>query len=213
MRFYIRWAWRAAFVSAVLTIMGASSCLAWQQGRDDDLEPGTFLIAPRRAADPSFASTVVLLVRTDDSGALGLVINRPTNLLVSSVLQDYKPARHVKDRAFSGGPVQADALLALYRSAKKQDDASPVFRDVYLVSTRAALERVLRSKPDARNLRIYLGYTGWGPGQLEHEMNLDVWRVLPADAESVFAADPSAVWQRLIERTELRFAFNVRPSH
>ena len=59
-----------------------------------------------------------------------------------------------------------------------------------LVSTRAALERVLRSKPDARNLRIYLGYTGWGPGQLEHEMNLDVWRVLPADAESVFAADP-----------------------
>ena len=56
MRFYIRWAWRAAFVSAVLTIMGASSCLAWQQGRDDDLEPGTFLIAPRRAADPSFAS-------------------------------------------------------------------------------------------------------------------------------------------------------------
>jgi putative AlgH/UPF0301 family transcriptional regulator len=44
-------------------------------------------------------------------------------------------------------------------------------------------------------------------------MNLDVWRVLPADAESVFAADPSAVWQRLIERTELRFAFNVRPPH
>ena len=106
MRFYIRWAWRAAFVSAVLTIMGASPCLAWQQGRDDDLEPGTFLIAPRRAADPSFASTVVLLVRTDESGALGLVINRPTNLLVSSVLQDYKPAWHVKDRAFSGGPVQ-----------------------------------------------------------------------------------------------------------
>ena len=215
MRVYVRSAWRAVLVSAVLTVVagGASSCLALQQGAGDDLGPGTFLIAPRRAADPNFAGTVVLLVRLDDSGALGLVINRPTDLLVSRVLQDYKPARHVKDRAFSGGPVQADALLALYRSAKKPDDASPVFRDVYIVSTRSALERVLRLKTDARNLRIYLGYTGWGPGQLEHEMDLDVWRVLPADADSVFAADPSAVWQRLIERTELRFAFLVEPPY
>lgn len=208
MRVYVRLAWRTLLVSAALAIVAsaASPGFALRQGGADDLRPGTFLIAPRRAADPSFAGTVVLLVRIDDSGALGLVINRPTDLLVSSVLQNYKSARHVKDRAFSGGPVQADALLALYRSSRKLDDASLVFRDVYFVSTRPALERVLRSKPDARNLRIYLGYTGWGPGQLEHEMDLDVWRVLPADADSVFAADPLAVWQRLIERTELRFA-------
>jgi putative transcriptional regulator len=214
MQVYVRSVSRAVLVSAVLTVVagGGVSCLALQQGRADDLQPGTFLIAPRKAADPSFAGTVVLLVRIDDSGALGLVINRPTDLLVSSVLQEYKPARHAKDRAFSGGPVQADALLALYRSARKLDDASLVFRDVYLVSTRTALERVLKLSPDARNLRIYLGYTGWGPGQLEHEMDLDVWRVLPADADSVFAADPAAVWQRLIERTELRFALNVGPA-
>jgi len=213
MRVNVRSIWRTVLVIAVLMVaaLGASLCFASQQGGADDLGPGTFLIAPRRAADPNFAGTVVLLVRMDESGALGLVINRPTDLLVSSVLQDYKPARHVKDRAFSGGPVQADAVLALYRSSKKMDDASLVFRDVYLVSTRATLQHVLRSKPDAGNLRIYLGYTGWGPGQLEHEMDLDVWRVLPADAASVFSADPGGLWHRLIERTELRFALAVRP--
>jgi putative transcriptional regulator len=213
MRVYVRSGWRMLLVvSAALAIAAgaASPGLALQQAADD-LTPGTFLIAPRKAADPSFAGTVVLLVRIDDSGALGLVINRPTDVMVSTVLPDYKSARHVKDPAFSGGPVQADALLALYRSARKPDEASLIFRDVYLVSPRAGLERVLQLKPDAHNLRIYLGYTGWGPGQLEHEMDLDVWRVLPADADSIFAADPSAVWQRLIERTELRFALMMRP--
>lgn len=208
MRMPVGSVWQPLLITAVFTAMATAppACLALTQA-SEEIGPGTFLIAPRRAADPNFAGTVVLLVRIDDSGALGLVINRPTDVPVSSVLQDFKPARHVKEHAFSGGPVQAQALLALYRSAKKMDDASRVFDDVYLVSTRTALERVLRSKPDPHHLRIYLGYTGWGPGQLEHEMDLDVWRVLPADADTVFAADPSSVWPRLIERTELRFAF------
>jgi putative transcriptional regulator len=172
----------------------------------EDLAPGTFLIAPRKAADPHFAGTVVLLVRTDDSGSLGLIINKPTEVPVSRLLQNYKAARDVNARAFSGGPVQGNALLVLYRSSRKIDDASVVFQDVYLISTRAALDRVLKTKPDAQNFRVYLGYTGWGPGQLEHEMELDVWRVLPADTASIFASDPSSVWQHLIERTEVRFA-------
>jgi putative transcriptional regulator len=145
----------------------------------------------------------------DDSGALGLVINRPTDVPVAALLQNYKPARHIKDTAFSGGPVQQEALLALYRSAKKIEDASLIFQDVYLVSTQPALQRVIGLKPNAHNLRVYMGYTGWAPGQLQHEMDLNVWRILPADADTVFAADPAAVWQRLIERTELRYALNT----
>lgn len=177
----------------------------------DDIGPGTFLIAPRQAADPSFAGTVVLLVRIDQSGALGLVINRPTDLSVSRILPDIKPAQDVKDHAFAGGPVQADALSALYRSGKKLEDATLVFKDVYLVSTRAVLERVLRLKPTARRFRVYLGYTGWGPGQLEHEMDLNVWRILPADADSIFSADPATVWPHLIDRTEMRLAIVSAP--
>jgi putative transcriptional regulator len=206
MRVSLRSLWLKAFVST-LVIAGCAATAAAQTS--DRISAGTFLVAPRHAADPSFAETVVLLVRMDDSGALGLVINRLTNVPVSVVLPDYKPARQNKDHAFSGGPVQQESLLALYRSSRKIEGASPVFQDVYLVSTRAALDRVLHLKADARNLRVYLGYTGWGPGQLQHEMDLNVWRVLPADADTVFAADPSAVWQQLIERTELRLALNT----
>jgi putative transcriptional regulator len=209
MRMSVRSRWQTALVSAVL-VSGSLALAGLAHAQESDgIGPGTFLVAPRRAADPSFAGTVVLLVRSDHSGALGLVINRPTDVPVSAVLQDYKPAPRVKDHAFSGGPVQEEALLALYRSPKKIEETSLIFQDVYLVSTRPALEHIFRLKPDPRTLRVYMGYTGWGPGQLQHEMDLNVWRVLPADADSVFAADPSAVWQKLIERTELRFALNI----
>ncbi len=197
---------RAAIVSAIVVAGGcafAGSADAQERG---SIGAGTFLVAPRQAADPSFAETVVLLVRMDDSGALGLVINRPTHVPVSTLLQNYKPARGLRDNAFAGGPVQQEAVLALYRSAKRIAEASLIFQDVYLVSTRPALEHIFGLKPNAQNLRVYMGYTGWGPGQLQHEMDLNVWRILPADAETVFTKDPAAVWRRLIEQTELRYA-------
>lgn len=176
-----------------------------------DLGPGMFLIAPRRAADPNFAATVVLLIHIDESGALGLVINRPTEVRLTQLFHDIKSARKLAGTAFLGGPVQTDSALALTRTSKKTDDSSPIFDDVYLVSTRSALERVIALKPSANSFRVYLGYTGWGPGQLEHEMDLDVWRVLPADAGTVFSPDPSTVWPHLIDRTELRFAQRWNP--
>jgi putative transcriptional regulator len=168
--------------------------------------PGKFLVAPRQALDPNFANTVVLLVRYDETGALGLVINRPTKVPISKLFQDSKVARRLEDPAYAGGPVQEDAILALSRSEKKLDEAAQVIENVYLLSTRHSLDRMLSSKPSPNNLRVYLGYTGWGPGQLDHEMDLDVWLVLPGDADSIFDPDPKSVWPRLVDRTEVRFA-------
>jgi putative transcriptional regulator len=176
------------------------------QSQSDNLTPGLFLVAPRHPADRTFAETVVLLIRHDQTGTLGVVINRPTNIAISRVFEDTKPARRLNDSAYAGGPVQAASVLALYRSGKKVEEATPVFGDVYLISTKPALDRVFSSKPTAKNFRVYLGYTGWAPGQLEHEMELEMWRVLPGDSDSVFDPDPSSVWPRLIERTELRYA-------
>jgi putative transcriptional regulator len=184
----------------------ASPGQAQGQPGSDDLAPGLFLVAPRHAADRSFAETVVLLLHHDQTGTLGVVINRPTNIAISRVFEDMKPAQRINNLAYAGGPVQAEAVLALYRSNKKIDDAAPVLGDVYLISTKAALDKVFGSKPTAKNLRVYLGYTGWAPGQLEHEMELEMWRTLPGDSESVFDPDPSSVWPRLIERTEMRYA-------
>lgn len=198
---------------AILVVLSGQMCFAASPGRaagqadSPELAPGLFLVAPRNAADQSFAETVVLLLHHDQTGTLGVVINRPTKIAISRVFGDTKTARHINDSAYAGGPVQAEAVLALYRSSKKIDEAAPVFADVYLISTKTALDRIFNAKPTAKNFRVYLGYTGWAPGQLEHEMELEMWRVLPGDSDSVFDPDPSSVWPRLIERTELRYAW------
>jgi putative transcriptional regulator len=177
-----------------------------QGPESEGLASGKFLVAPRQAVDPNFANTVILLVRYDETGALGLVINRPTRVPLSKLFQDSKVARHLEDPAYAGGPVQEDAILALSRSDKKLEGAAPVIDKVYLLSTRRTLDQMLSSKPTPSNLRVYLGYTGWGPGQLDHEMDLDVWLIVPGEADSIFDPDPKSVWPRLVDRAELRFA-------
>jgi putative transcriptional regulator len=182
------------------------SVISLQGPESEGLAAGKFLVAPRQALDPNFANTVVFLVRYDETGALGLVINRPTKVPISKLFQDSKVARQIVDPAYAGGPVQEDAILALSRSDKKLDGAALVIDNVYLLSTRHTLDRILSTKPGPSNLRIYVGYTGWGPGQLDHEMDLDVWLVVPGEAGSIFDPDPKAVWPRLVDRAELRFA-------
>jgi putative transcriptional regulator len=207
---------------AALTVFFAASLLAAVQGLHtpgrfrqaaDKLAPGTFLLAPHKAADPSFAQTVILLIRTDESGALGLVINKPTTVSVSTAFPDLRAARNMTAHCYAGGPVQPEAAMALYHSSQKEQDAIAVIPDVYLVSHLTALTRILNGKPTGKNLRVYLGYTGWGPGQLEHEMDLEVWRILPAGADEIFSADPAGVWPRLIQQTELRYALLRQSFH
>lgn len=174
--------------------------------RNDGLAAGEFLIAPREPMDPHFATTVVLLISYDEGGAVGLVINRPTEIPIARALEGLKPAKKASGHVYAGGPVQPEAVFALYRAERKAGKGKRLFGDVYLASTRPGLESALASKRTAEALRVYLGYTGWAPGQLEHEMDLDVWRILPADAQSVFSPDASSVWPRLIEKTEMRLA-------
>lgn len=198
-----------AIIMAVLALSGgifAQSTLHSVQADSDDLARGKFLIAPRESQDPNFAGTVVLLIHYDDDGAVGLVINRPTKLPLSQLFDEVSSARKIGDVAYFGGPVELRDVLALCRSRKKPEASIRMFGDVYLLSTKAGLEKALSSKPTPKTLRVYVGYTGWAPGQLEHELDLGAWRVLPGDEESVFDADPAGVWPRLIDRTEMRVA-------
>lgn len=198
------------FVFAGQLCLGGGPSPRQFQSNADKLVPGCFLVAPREAMDNTFAETVILLIHRDDNGAMGLAINRPTKIAISRVLDDEKAARNLSDFAYAGGPVQEESVFALSRVDKKPGNAERIFNDIYLIATRSELSKVLRAKPTAKNFRVYLGYTGWAPGQLEHEMELGAWSILPGDDESVFDADPSKVWPRLIERTEMRFVLLFR---
>ena len=171
----------------------------------DDLAIGKFLVASRELGDPNFAETVVLLVHYDEEdGAVGLIVNRRTDVPLSRVFPEQAKGR--TDPVYMGGPVQPASALALLKSADKPKDANRVIAGVYLISGKALLEKTLVAKADPDAFHVYLGYAGWGRGQLEHEVGLGAWHILPADAATVFHSDPDSVWPRLIRQTELRIA-------
>lgn len=172
-----------------------------------ELAPGTFLVASRDLSDPNFSETVILLLRYDEEqGAMGLIVNRRSDLPLSRVFEEVKPAKERKDMAYQGGPVEQGNVLALLKSSAKLDQDQRVFAGVYLISTKELLEKTLADKAEPNVFHVYLGYAGWGPGQLEHEVELGAWHLMAPDAASVFDADPDSVWPRLIRRTELRIA-------
>ena len=173
----------------------------------DDLAVGRLLIASRDLGDPNFAKTVILLVHYDeDKGAVGLVVNKRTDVPISRVFHDLKEASGRNDPVYIGGPVELNSVLALLKSASKLEGASRVFGDVYLISNKDLLTKTLASRAEATVFHAYIGYAGWTGGQLEHEVDSGAWHILPADTATVFHSDPDAVWERLIRRTETQIA-------
>ncbi len=168
--------------------------------------PGKFLIAHRSLLDPNFTRTVVLLVRYGEDGAMGLILNRPTKVPLSRALDGLKDAKSRSDPVYLGGPVEVGGVVALLRSRDKLTDARHVFADIYLLSTKTSLERALAAGADSGGLRAYLGYAGWGAGQLDHEIELGSWLVWRGDPATVFDPDPETMWSRLIQKTEARIA-------
>ena len=165
---------------------------------------GTFLLAAPRLADPRFARTVVLLLEYDESGALGLVINRPTRLSLRDALATPLPGSdgHV---VFSGGPVEHRRLIALLRSPDAVADAEHVFGDVYASGSIDTLRRMLERDGHAADVHTYLGYAGWSPGQLDAEIARGDWIVTPADAASIFDTPLADVWRGLMRRNAGRW--------
>jgi putative transcriptional regulator len=171
------------------------------------VKPGVFLYASPAIRDPNFAETVVLLLQHSTEGSLGLVVNRPTRVPLREAVPDLAESKGLTLRLHYGGPVEPDVVLALVRSPRKLEGAERVLPDVQL-STEPRRWKEVAAEPDAQSrLRVYSGYAGWAPGQLDREMRLQGWVVAPADARSVFSPDPEALWPRvhdLMKRIEAR---------
>jgi len=181
------------------------------RGRLKDLGAGKFLVAARNLPDPHFGGSVVLLAEYGKEGAMGLIINVPTEVPVSRVLGDMKGAGGRSEAVYFGGPVATTGVVALVRTRTASPDSRRVIDDVHMITDRAALESALASRAKPSELRVYLGYAGWGAGQLETEMARGAWHVLPAEAELVFDPEPDSVWRRQIDRTERLVALRSAP--
>jgi len=169
-----------------------------QPGGSQPIASGKLLIASRAVEDPNFARTVVLLVRFDERGTMGLVLNRPTSVPLSRMLEKLPAAQKRTDPVFYGGPIGRSGVLALVRSSESLAGAARVLEGVYLISSADGLAAVLQANVKAENLRVFQGYAGWRPGRLEAEVALGFWHVAPASANLVFHSNPAGLWEILI---------------
>lgn len=173
---------------------------------EDEIEEGKILVADRDLKDPNFANTVVVIITYDERGTVGLIVNRQSDTPVTRILDGVKEAAGRKDLAFEGGPLEGKSVLALLRSAGNVPGTKHLFGDVYAVLSEEPLRQALKDSAGSDRLRFYLGYAGWGPGQLEAEVDAGAWQVLDGNAKTVFDATPDTLWERLTRRSTLRVA-------
>ncbi len=169
----------------------------------DTVTRGTFLLADPRIVDPNFSKTVVLILHHDEGGTMGLIINRSTHQPLSDLLPEEKqisPAAWV----FFGGPVSDETLTVLFRAERPPKPGVPVFENIYASQDAEVLASLLAVETPQVLFRLYAGYAGWGPGQLQSEIARGDWRLAPADADLIFKETSDRVWPEMFDRSQKR---------
>lgn len=181
-----------------------------------EVGPGMLLVATPTLLDPNFADSVVLLLDADEEGALGVILNRPSSVLVADVVDGWSDLCAQPEVLFRGGPVSPDGAIALatLAGAGAAPDAPVGFRPLAgrlgLVDLDTPLELVEGSLAD---LRLFAGYAGWGAGQLEQEVAEGAWYVLPSLAGDVFREDTATLWRDVLRRQPGELAWHsTRPA-
>jgi putative transcriptional regulator len=160
---------------------------------------GRLLVAEPMLGDPNFDRTVVLVIQHSAEGALGLVLNRPTDVAVAEALPGWEGVATEPAVLHLGGPVEEQSGWCLARARHPDDLVGfvPVIGDLGLVD----LELDPRDVGESFHaVRLYAGYSGWGPGQLEHELAQDAWFVADAEPDDPFLPEGPALWKRILAR-------------
>ena len=157
-------------------------------------------------ADPNFARSVILITEHNDEGAMGVVLNRPSETDVDEVAPELAPVTD-GEPVFIGGPVQPKALVVLAEFAEPDAAAWIVAADVGFVAAETEGDRL---ESAVRRGRVYAGYSGWGAGQLEAELDDEAWIVEPPLPTELFPEDPNRLWQDVLERKGGQFALIAR---
>lgn len=155
---------------------------------------GSLLIAGATLLDPNFRRTVVLLAEHGDEGALGIVLNRPAGIPVDEVAPPLAGFVDPGATIYLGGPVQKEAVLILAEFEEPDVPERPI------VGTVGFAQPDLPMLTAIRRARVFSGYAGWGPGQLEAEMKENAWITEPALPDDAFTAQPDRLWATVLRR-------------
>lgn len=168
---------------------------------------GQLLVASAGLLDPNFRRTVVLLTEHNDDGAMGVVLNRPTPIPVAEVVEHLSILVEDGAMLYVGGPVQPEAVVALADLADPELAAALALGSIGYLPTDVDPHEIAAS---VRQVRVYAGYSGWGPGQLEAELEQDAWITEPATPDDVFSDDADGLWSAVLRRKGGAYAILAR---
>jgi len=168
---------------------------------------GQLLIAGPPLLDPNFWRTVVLVVEHSEEGALGLVLNRPSETTVREAVAELAELVGEDERLFIGGPVQPSAVIVLAQFEDPGDAALTAFDDVGVLGTASGPEHL---SVGVRQARAFVGHAGWGPGQLDTELERDDWILESSTLQDAFTADPPELWSSVLTRKGGSYALVAR---
>lgn len=189
------------FLVGLWLLLSARPALAQHEFSPSSLETGALLVASPSLDDPNFHHSVLLIIEHGRGGTVGLILNRPTDVLLSDVLQDLPMLKRTPHRLFAGGPVGQTQLVLLFRLEGPYPDTRLIFNRIY-VGTPGVLERIITQPKPAETFRAFVGFAGWAPGQLEREMREGAWGVLPKNVFDIFDKDPATLWSDSITRLQ-----------
>jgi putative transcriptional regulator len=158
---------------------------------------GRLLVASPSLFDPNFRRSVVLIAEHSDEGAMGVVLSRPSETTVAEAVPALEPLVAEGDVVHVGGPVQQEAVLVLAEYDDPDEAAAVVFDGVGFMPGDSDPDDVAEA---TRRARVYVGYAGWGEGQLEAELEEESWLVLEPDAGDVFAPVGQDLWSAVLAR-------------
>jgi putative transcriptional regulator len=162
---------------------------------------GNLIVSSPSLHDPNFRRTVVLMTHHDEEGAMGLVLSRPSEVPVADAVPGLADLSDAEDVVYVGGPVQPEVVVALTELDEPDETVDPIVGAVGFLPGDGEPDEL----PIAR-IRVFAGYSGWGPGQLEAEMEESAWIVVPAEADDVFAPDPDELWRTVLHRKGGKYA-------
>lgn len=187
----------AAFAVGLTLALVAAAPFAVRAAGPTKARPaqGRFLVASPRLIDPNFARTIVLLTKYGPEGAMGFVVNHPTDVSIADVVPEYSEMSRSNEKVYVGGPVRPHGLLFFVRTQERPKGSQHIFEDVYLSGNLELLEKLVDGGKSDTSFRVYAGYAGWAAGQLEAEIARGDWLVKSADADSLFL-DDEKLWRR-----------------
>ncbi|HEY6962023.1 MAG TPA: YqgE/AlgH family protein [Gaiellaceae bacterium] len=156
---------------------------------------GRLLVSSPALVDPNFRKTVVLIAHHDDDGAMGLVLSRPSDVLATEAVPALAGLPGADEPIFVGGPVQPEAFMVLAEFEDVAEAAAPIMGGLGFMPADAEPDELAILR-----MRLFAGYSGWGVGQLEAELDEGSWIVVDAIADDAFANDPDELWRTVLHR-------------